>query len=266
MAKKALRVFKIGGKVVENEGELSSFLQDFGRLKGHKILIHGGGKWVTEMSRRLGIDVNMVEGRRITDADTLEVVKMMLAGVANKNVVGKLQGFGCNAIGLTGADGDTIRADKRPLKNGIDYGFVGDVKKVNHTVIQKLISANLVPVFASMTHDGSGNLFNTNADTIASSVAVAMSEDFAVELNYCFELNGVLKDIDDPDSVVKMIDQENYATLKEKGVINSGMIPKIDNAFDALQAGVKMVRIMNSQHIAKLANGEIEVGTSILLK
>lgn len=264
MAKDQLQVFKIGGKVVEDEQQLSAFLKSFAKLDGNKILVHGGGKWVSEMSMRLGIEVKMIEGRRITDAETLEVVKMMLAGVANKNVVSKLQGYGCNAIGLTGADGNTIRADKRPLQHGIDYGYVGDVKEVNHQVIQKLINTGLVPVFASMTHDGNGNLFNTNADTIASSVAVGLANDFDVALNYCFELNGVLKDIHDPSSVIHEINMHNYTILKEEGTINAGMIPKIDNAFDALKYGVKAVRIMNSEHIADLALGKEEIGTLIL--
>ena len=180
MAKKQLKVFKIGGKVVEDDAQLSGFLRSFAQLDGNKILIHGGGKWVTEMSQRLGIEVKMIDGRRITDAKTLEVVKMMLAGVANKNIVSKLQGYGCNAIGLTGADGNTILASKRPLKDGIDYGFVGDVKIINSSIIKGLIHAGMVPVFAAMTHDGHGNLLNTNADTIASSVAVGMVSDFDV--------------------------------------------------------------------------------------
>ena len=263
MHENPLRVFKIGGKVVEHNAQLSIFLEAFSSLKENKILVHGGGKWVSEMCEKLGIEVNMIEGRRITDAKTLEVVKMMLAGVANKNVVSQLQGFNCNAIGMTGADGNTIRAEKRPLKNGIDYGFVGDVKQVGASTIKKLIGAGLVPVFAAMTHDGSGNLFNTNADTIASSVAVGMAQDFDVELNYCFELDGVLKDINDPSSVIPEINPSNYSELKEGGIINSGMIPKIDNAFDALNAGVAAVRIMNAKHIVKLATGADQVGTLI---
>ena len=207
MTEKKLRVFKIGGKVVEDKNQLSGFLQGFSKLQDQKALVHGGGKWVTEMSQRLGIKVKMTEGRRITNADTLEVVKMMLAGVANKNVVSMLQSFGCNAIGLTGADGNTILAEKRPLKNGIDYGFVGDIKSVNRDVLLKLLQADLVPVFTAMTHDGKGNLFNTNADTIASSVAVGLANDFDVELNYCFELPGVLKDIEDLNSVIPQIKQ-----------------------------------------------------------
>ena len=263
MAKNPLRIFKIGGKVVEDNQQLSTFLKSFAQLSENKILVHGGGKWISEMSQKLGIEVKMIDGRRITDAQTLEVVKMMLAGVANKNVVSKLQGYGCNAIGLTGADGNTILADKRPLKNGIDYGFVGDIKKINNEVILKLINSGLVPVFAAMTHDGHGNLFNTNADTIASSVAVGLANDFEVELNYCFELNGVLKNIDDPSSVIHEINQQNYSIFKNNGIINSGMIPKIDNAFDALYSGVKAVRIMNSEHLIDLAEGKHEIGTLI---
>jgi acetylglutamate kinase len=266
MAKEKLQIFKIGGKVVEDDAQLSVFLQAFARLNGNKILIHGGGKWVTEMCQRLGIEVKVIDGRRITDGETLEVVKMILAGVANKNVVTKLQGYGCNAIGLTGADGNAILAEKRPLKNGIDYGFVGDVKKINARLICDLINASLVPVFAAMTHDGNGQLLNTNADTIASSVAVGTAGDFETELNYCFELNGVMKEVDDPGSVISEINRNNYRELKSDGVINSGMIPKIDNAFDALNAGVRAVRIMNSRHITFLADGKDQVGTLIVNK
>jgi len=264
MAKEKLQIFRVGGKVVENDRQLSDFLQAFSQLKANKILVHGGGKSVTEMSKKLGIEVKMIDGRRITDGDTLEVVKMMLAGVANKNVVSKLQAYDCNAIGLTGADANTILADKRPLKNGIDYGFVGDVKKVNDQIIQALINTGLVPVFAAMTHDGRGQLFNTNADTIASTLAVAMSAAFDVELNYCFELNGVMKDIEDHSSVISVIDGSNYSSLKDEGVISAGMIPKIDNAFDAIEAGVAAVRIMNSDHIQKMTVGELNIGTLII--
>ena len=263
MHKEQLKVFKIGGKVVEDDVQLSAFLLAFSQLKGNKILVHGGGKWVTEMSRKLGIEVKMIDGRRITDAETLEVVKMMLAGVANKNVVSKLQGYACNAIGLTGADGNTILATKRPLKDGIDYGFVGDVKTINTSIIKGLINAGMVPVFAAMTHDGNGNLLNTNADTIASSVAVGMVSDFEVELNMCFELNGVLEDTNDQESVIPVINPVNYKELKQNGVIHSGMIPKIDNAFEALNAGIKAVRIMNSQHIVGMAEGNDHIGTLI---
>ena len=263
MVKRQLRIFKIGGKVVEDQEQVNVFLEAFAKLDEYKILVHGGGKWVSEMCKRLGIEVNMIDGRRITDAATLEVVKMMLAGVANKNVVSMLQGFGCNAIGLTGADGDTILAERRPLKNDIDYGFVGDVKSIGTTTIKILIESGLIPVFAAMTHNGRGQLFNTNADTIASSVAVGMSSEFDVELNFCFELNGVLKNINNPESVISEINPENYGSLKADGTINSGMLPKIDSAFDAINSGVKAVRIMNSKHIVQLANQQENIGTLI---
>ena len=263
MHKPILQVFKIGGKVVEHTDNLHAFLEAFARLSNAKILVHGGGKWVTEMSERLGIAVKMVDGRRITNAATLEVVKMMLAGVANKNVVSQLQQFGCNAMGMTGADGNAIRAEKRPPLNGIDYGFVGDVQKVNDELITQLLKLNIVPVFAAMTHDARGNMLNTNADTIAASVAVGLAQHFRVQLNYCFELNGVLEDINDPESVISHITTENYLQLKEAKIIHTGMIPKIDNAFNALDAGVDLVRIMNATHIGMLANGIEHVGTLI---
>jgi acetylglutamate kinase len=263
MAKEQLHVFKIGGNPVEDHPQLNEFLKAFSRLQGNKVLIHGGGKWVTEMSQRLGISVQMIDGRRVTDAPTLEVVKMMLAGVANKNIVSLLQGFGCNAIGLTGADANTILAKKRPLKNGIDFGFVGDVVGINNPTITTFIKTGLVPVFAAMTHDGNGNLLNTNADTIASTLAVGMATDYDVELTFCFELDGVLKDISDATSVIPTINSANFIELRSSGVISAGMIPKIENAFDAIRSGVRAVRIMNSSHLDALVNGKM-VGTLIV--
>ena len=262
MESRTLKVFKIGGKVVENPTALNEFLDNFAKISHPKILVHGGGKWVSEMCSKLGIPVQMKDGRRITDSDTLEVVKMMLAGVANKNVVSILQGKGCNAIGLTGADANTIGATKRPIKDGIDFGMVGDVKEINTEVINGLLDMKLTPVFAAMTHDGEGNLFNTNADTIASTVAVGMSRDYQVELAYCLELNGVLRDIRDAKSIIHHIDSASYAELKASGVIHSGMIPKIDNAFDAISNGVHAVRIMNADEIGALMEKD-EIGTLI---
>lgn len=264
MDKKQIRIVKIGGKVVEDAPQLDGFLSAFSKLEGYKILVHGGGKWVSEMSKKLGIEVKMVDGRRITDAPTLEVVKMMLAGVANKNIVSKLQGFGCNAIGLTGADANSILAVKRPEKNGIDFGFVGDVTGVNHAIITRLIEAGLVPVFAALTHDGNGSLLNTNADTIASSLATGLATHFDVELTFCFELDGVLKDINDPLSIIHQITPESYQQLKTEGAITAGMIPKIDNAFNALKAGVRAVRIMNSKNLKDLVTQKDQVGTLII--
>jgi acetylglutamate kinase len=260
-----LKVFKIGGKVVDDPDSLRAFVKDFAAVKCKKILVHGGGKSVTEMSQRLGIEVKMIQGRRITDGPTLEVVKMMLAGVANKNVVSLLQANGVNAIGMTGADGDAILANRRPVKNGIDYGYVGDVERVSAHTISKLINLNLVPVFAAMTHDGQGQLFNTNADTIASSLAVGLSVYFAVELIYCFELNGVLRSIEDPQSVIQLINSNIYTALKEDKTINEGMIPKIDNAFDALNAGVRAVRIGSAARIGDLTREDMNFGTKIVL-
>jgi len=260
-----LRIFKIGGKVVEDTVGLQKFLNGFSRVPGKKILVHGGGKWVTEMSGKLGVKVQMIDGRRITNADTLEVVKMMLAGVANKNVVSLLQGFDCNAIGLTGADGNAILADRRPVVKGIDYGFVGDVKQVNTELISHLLDLNIVPVFAAMTHDGHGNMLNTNADTIASAIAVGLAAMYKVELVYFFELNGVLKDINDPESVISNIDSTSYLSLKEKKFISKGMIPKIDNAFDALNAGVHSVKICNSTQVSYFTGKPSDFGTTILI-
>lgn len=252
---KTLKIFKVGGNVVENEGRLHRFLKNFAAISGPKLLIHGGGKWVSATCEKLGIPVKMVDGRRITDAETLEVVKMMLAGVANKNVVAALQALGCNAIGLTGADANTIRAHKRPLKNGVDFGWVGDVDSVNSEIIQSLLNAGLCPVFAAMTHDAKGHLFNTNADTIASTLATGMSALYETELIYCFELPGVLKNIEDPDSLIQKIDSSNVVNLINEGIISGGMIPKIDNAFDALQSGVKAVRICNADDIEHFDQG-----------
>jgi acetylglutamate kinase len=260
-----LRVFKIGGKIVEDAKGLQIFLEGFAHVPGKKVLIHGGGKWVSEMSRKLGNEVNMVDGRRITDADTLEVVKMMLAGVANKNVVSLLQEYGCNAIGLTGADGNSISANRRPVVNGIDYGFVGDVEAVSARLISQLLNIGLTPVFTAMTHDGHGSMLNTNADTIASAIATAMVADYRVKLVYFFELNGVLRDLDDLESVIEKIDSSSYLKLKKDLLINKGMIPKIDNAFDALNKGVQSVKICNSNQITYFSDNEINFGTTIIL-
>jgi acetylglutamate kinase len=262
--KALLRVFKIGGQVVENEGALRAFLTDFAAVEGHKILVHGGGRWVSEMSARLGLEVKMLDGRRITDSETLRVVQMMLAGVANKTIVSILQGFQCNALGLTGADGDAIRAVKRPVRKGLDYGFVGDVVAVNTSLISRLIGEGVVPVFAPMTHNGAGQMLNTNADTVASSLATGMAGDYNVELVYCFEYDGVLEDVSEPGSVIESINREGYGQLVDQGIIVKGMLPKIDNAFDALEQGVRLVKICNAAHIGNFRRSE-PFGTNIVL-
>lgn len=263
--KELLRIFKIGGNVVEDEEILSDFLAGFANVKGTKILVHGGGKWVSEMSRNIGIDVQMIDGRRVTDAETLKVVKMMLAGVANKNVVSLLQGLGCNAIGLTGADGDVVRAVKRPVRDGLDFGLVGDVTAINTQNINHLLGADFVPVFAAMTHDGAGQMFNTNADTIASAIATGMSGLYDVDLVYCFELPGVLADLEDKSSVIGKIDSNDYPRLKREGIINKGMLPKLDNAFDALKKGVRTVRICHADQIRQFGIPSSDFGTTITL-
>lgn len=245
-----LSIIKIGGNIIENEDALHSFLTLFSNLEGKKILVHGGGKRATHIASKLGIESKMVNGRRITDAETLEVITMVYGGLVNKNVVAKLQALGIDAIGLTGADINSIQSDKRPVKD-IDFGFVGDVKQVAHQSINKLIEADFTPVFCAITHDGNGQLLNTNADTITSQVAVGMSEIYETSIYYCFELNGVLEDFNDKNSVVKQINSEKYQQLLADGIIADGMIPKLDNCFDALNNGVHKVHIGNTSMLTK---------------
>lgn len=243
--KEHLSIVKIGGNIIEDEKALNKFLKLFSKIEGNKILVHGGGKRATHIASKLGIESKMVNGRRVTDADTLEVITMVYAGLVNKNIVAKLQANDINAIGLTGADINAIQSDKRPVKE-IDFGFVGDVKSVNHNGINKLIEADFTPVFCAITHNKNGQLLNTNADTIASQVAVGMSKLFDVSIYYCFELNGVLKSIEDKNSVIKSIDSEIYKELISKGIISDGMLPKLENCFDALKSGVSKVHIGNT--------------------
>jgi len=248
-----LSIVKIGGNIIEDETSLNAFLKLFSNLEGKKILVHGGGKRATYMASKLGVKSQMVNGRRITDAETLEVITMVYGGLVNKNVVAKLQALNTNAIGLTGADINSIKSDKRPVKE-IDYGFVGDVKKVAYNSINKLIQADFTPVFCAITHDGNGQLLNTNADTITSQVAVGMSNLYDTSIYYCFELNGVLKDINDKNSVVKHIDSKTYAELLEQGIISDGMLPKLENCFDALKNGVKNINMGNTSMLTQANN------------
>ncbi|MBU3012598.1 acetylglutamate kinase [Polaribacter vadi] len=245
-----LSIIKIGGNIIEDETSLNAFLQLFSNLEGHKILVHGGGKRATHIASKLGIESKMINGRRITDAETLEVITMVYGGLVNKNVVAKLQALQVDAIGLTGADINSIKSDKRPVKD-IDFGFVGDVKKVASNSIDKLIQADFTPVFCAITHDGNGQLLNTNADTIASTIGVGMSEIYDTSIYYCFELNGVLQDFSDKNSVIKNINSETYKELLENGIISDGMIPKLDNCIDALNNGVKKVHIGNTAMLTK---------------
>lgn len=239
---KPLRIVKIGGKLINDPKELDRCLVEFDKIEGDKILIHGGGRKASEVAEGLGIPVNMIEGRRITDAATLEIAIMVYAGLINKQIVALLQSMGINAIGLTGADGDSITSVKRPVTS-IDYGYVGDVSDVNHKTISSLLNAGLTPAFCALTHDGSGQLLNTNADTIAAQVAIAMSNDYEVTLSYCFEYKGVLLDINDPDISIATLDYNAYVAMRKDGTINTGMIPKLSNGFDALKAGVEEVAI-----------------------
>lgn len=244
-----LIVIKVGGKIVEEPGSMSTFLKDFSRIAGNKILVHGGGKTATLIADKLGIETKIVEGRRITDAETLKVATMVYAGLVNKNVVAGLQALGNNAIGLTGADFDIIRAAKRPVGE-IDYGFVGDINWVNSSAIADLLKDGAIPVIAPITHDGKGSLFNTNADTIASELATSLSSRYDVRLVFCFEKRGVLMDEEDETSWIQEIDLQEFGRLKAEGVISGGMIPKLENGFNALRRGVVAVVITNAAGIS----------------
>ncbi len=238
-----LTIVKVGGAVVEDELQLSQLLKDFSAIEGRKVLVHGGGRKATKMAERLGIETKMVEGRRITDADMLEVVTMVYGGLVNKNLVAKLQANGVNALGLTGADANAIRSHKRPLKNGVDYGFVGDVDQADGEMLGRLIEAGITPVMAPLTHDGEGQILNTNADTIASETAKALANLYDVTLIFSFEKKGVLRNPDDDDSVIATINHADFENYKADGTISGGMLPKIENALSAVDAGVFKVII-----------------------
>lgn len=260
----SLLVIKIGGNVLDNAEALDKFLTEFASIKTPKTLIHGGGKLATELSSRLGIATQMVDGRRITDADTLQVVTMTYAGWVNKTVVAKLQAKKCNAIGLSGADAKLFPASKRAVKE-IDYGLVGDLHpaEVNVGFLNSLLANNMTPVIAPISSDASGQLLNVNADTVARTIAEAMVNHFEVKLIYCFEKNGLLRDVNDDTSVIHEINFETAEQLKMEGIITSGMLPKIDNAMGAINNGVKEVIICHANNISGAANGEQGFGTII---
>ena len=243
MMKEKLTIVKVGGAVVEDELQLSQLLKDFSAIEGRKVLVHGGGRKATKMAERLGVETKMVNGRRITDAAMLEVVTMVYGGLVNKNLVAQLQANGVNALGLTGADANAILSHKRPLKDGIDYGFVGDVDAGNGDMLSKLIEAGITPVMAPLTHDGKGHILNTNADTIASETAKALANIYDVTLIFSFEKKGVLSNPDDDDSVIPVITKEDFERYKVDGTISGGMLPKIENALRAVEAGVSRVII-----------------------
>ena len=241
--KEKLTIVKVGGAVVEDEAQLKQLLTDFAAIQGRKVLVHGGGRRATQVAARLGIESQMVGGRRITDEQMLEVVTMVYGGLVNKHVVAMLQAAGVSAIGLTGADGDVIRSHRRPIKDGIDYGFVGDVDKVENKTLQRLVEGGMVPVLAPLTHDGQGNMLNTNADTIAGEAAKALAELYDVTLIYSFEKKGVLSNPDDDESVIPTITRTDFERYKADGTISGGMLPKIENALAAIEAGVSRVII-----------------------
>lgn len=255
-----LIIVKIGGNVIDDETKLSSFLKDFAAVDAKKILIHGGGKSATRLAEQMNVPQQMIEGRRITDAESLKIVTMVYAGYINKNIVAQLQTHNCNAIGISGADGNVILAHKR-VHPTIDYGYVGDVDAINSDFLKNLLEQNLTPIIAPITHDKNGQLLNTNADTIAQETAKAMSSSFDVQLIYSFEKDGVLLDVSDSTSVVQKLGPKYYSELKQKGAIFAGMIPKLDNAFTALNSGVKKVIIGKAEEIDALIKGE--KGTSI---
>ena len=241
---KKLSVIKIGGNIIENESELTKFLTLFSQITEPKILVHGGGKKANQVLEKMGIAPKMVKGRRITDSESLDVAIMVYGGLTNKKIIAKLQALECNAIGMSGADGNSIYAHKRPVKD-IDFGFAGDVDGVNANLIGKLLTLELIPVFCALTHDKKGQLLNTNADTVASELAIGMSTNFETTLYYCFELNGVLQNFENKNSVIKKIDSDSYKNLVSEGCIADGMLPKMQNCFHALNNSVKEVRIGN---------------------
>lgn len=239
---KTLKVIKIGGNIIDNEEALNSFLKDFARIQSPKILVHGGGKLATKLANQMQVEVKMTEGRRITDQDTLDIITMVYAGKINKDIVAKLQANHCNAIGFSGADGNAIVSVKRPVKT-IDYGFVGDIVNVNTETLDVLLKNDVTPVFCAITHDEKGQLLNTNADTIASELAIGFANLYETELYYCFEKNGVLKDVNDDNSVIQHIDSKNYQDLIDHNIIADGMLPKLTNCFHAIHKNVQKVCI-----------------------
>lgn len=257
---KEIAVIKVGGNIIDNEAKLASFLKDFAVLPGNKILVHGGGKVATEIGDRLGLQSNYINGRRITDKETLDVVTMVYGGLINKKIVAQLQKLGCNAIGLTGADGNVISAVKRPVGE-VDYGYVGDVTGVNTSLINTLSDTGFTLVMAPLTHS-EGVMLNTNADTIAQETAKGLATKAKVQLVYCFEKKGVLMDAEDEEAVINTIDKRSYEELKANNIVSDGMIPKLDNAFEAIAAGVSKVIIGQAEELAELLKGN--AGTQII--
>ncbi len=263
MNKETLHIVKVGGQVVNDEGMMTDFLDSFQKLDGLKILVHGGGKLATQLASDLGVQVSMIDGRRVTDQEMIRIVTMAYAGEANKRIVAQLQGLGCNALGLTGADGNLIESSLRPPLNGIDYGLIGEPNKVNTDLLSNLLSSDFVSVIAPLTHDKKGQLLNLNADTIASTVAKAMSTLYNVSLIYAFELTGVLKDIAEPNSLVKEINRAQFEDMKTEKIIHSGMLPKLENALAVAESGVREVSICKYDKIGDMAMAKFNEYTRI---
>ncbi|KAA3614784.1 MAG: acetylglutamate kinase [Calditrichaeota bacterium] len=260
---KKLTIVKIGGHIVDDQQKLQLVLKQFSSIKGLKLLVHGGGKKASQISLQMGVIPKMVEGRRITDAESLKITQMVYAGLINTNIVAKLQSLKCNAFGMNGADGNSILAIKRPIKK-IDYGYVGDVTKVNANNINQLLAIGIVPVFCALTHDAHGQILNTNADTITAELGIGLSQVFEINLVYCFEKKGVLKNLNDDNSIISHISKETYLNLKSEKIIADGMIPKIDNALDALNRGVQNVFIIKYDELQEFKKEE-KPGTRISL-
>ena len=261
-----LFVIKVGGNIIDDDEKLISFLQSFASVQAHKILVHGGGKIATEIGNKLGIESKYINGRRITDDDTIDLVTMVYGGLINKKIVAQLQSLNCNAIGLTGADANIIPAKKRVVKD-IDFGWVGDIEssELNTQSLKQILDAAFAPIFAPLTHDEHGHILNTNADTIASVLAISMSKHFDIRLIFCFEKEGVMKDVNDPNSVIRNLNKELYDKLLKEGSFHDGILPKLENSFNAIRSGVKEVLIGEHSHL--LANTGYDTrGTLITLQ
>lgn len=261
-----LHVIKIGGNCIDDSYELELFLSNFASITGPKIVVHGGGKMATQLAAKLGIEQTMVDGRRITDAQTLDLAVMVYAGLINKNIVAQLQTKNCNAIGFSGADGNLIQSVKRP-NHLIDYGFVGDILEdgINIYLFQTLLQNGIIPVVSPITHDGNGQLLNTNADTIASKIATALSSQYQVILTYCFEKTGVLYALENEESYIPILTKAKFTQLKAEGILTKGMLPKLDNAFAAIEQGVTKVTICKAEHLSTIGSKQV-IGTQIIKK
>ena len=250
-----LHIIKIGGNVIDDHLQLDNFLELFSKIHGHKLLVHGGGKLATTLANKLGVNQTIIDGRRVTNTKTLKITTMVYGGLINKNIVTKLQALNCNAIGFCGADGNLVKSKKREHSE-IDYGYVGDILSdgVNVILFEQFINMGIIPIICPITHDGAGNLLNTNADTMASRISSALSSTYNTTLTYCFEKNGVLMDVEHEESCIPALNKKAYLKLKAEGIISKGMIPKLDNAFDALESGVKHVTICHAKYLSTVTS------------